>query len=145
MCNVCVNCNGKFLLKKLEILSLSKYSWSIRLQIVLLGTKCMHCLLYLRCNFFAGGNLTLNLSKYSWSIGLLILWLEIRSFVRQAWSPLSDLFKIKNYCSKQAWCALSDFRLIWLQIVFLRTQRMHYLFYLRWLFFTTGNLSFELV
>ena len=86
-CSVCLILLRKILLEAVAILSFSKYSWPIGLQIVLvgmhggLGTHGMRCCLILWQNVLAGG---------SWNLScVLILKNQIANcFVRLKWCAL---------------------------------------------------------
>ena len=72
--------DGKFLLEAVGTLSLSKYSWTVGLQIVSLGTHGLHC--FLSWEISCSRQLEfLSLSSYSWT-------LELDCFVRHAWFAL---------------------------------------------------------
>ena len=69
------------MLEAVGILSLSKYSWTVGLQIVSLGTHGLHYLFPFVGNFLLEAVGILSLSSYSWT-------LELDCFVRHAWFAL---------------------------------------------------------
>ena len=83
--------DGKFLLEAVGIFSLSKYSWSVGLQIVLISMVCSVC-------FYLWWEI---LVRSSWDFQLvqifLISWID-DCFVRHSWCALSVL--IRNYDGK---------------------------------------------
>ena len=105
------------------ILSLSNYSWTVGLQIVLLGTHGLHYLFPFVGKFLLEAVGILSLSNYSWT-------LELDCFVRHAWFALPVFSRDGIFLLEAVGILrLCKFSLkMRLDFVLLRTHGVHYLF-----------------
>ena len=129
VCSVCLILLRKILLEAVAILSFSKYSWPIGLQIVLvgmhggLGTHGMRCCLILWQNVLAGG---------SWNLScVLILKNQIANcFVRLKWCALFFFSWFNTLVTAIGLLSLAKYScFIGVQIVLSAMRNVHYLFY----------------